>query len=434
MYSTMNKNHNISQSQFIENLIVIGIVGWIFNLFAGYWQPSTILNEIGITLYTVIKWALACIIGVAVISLSVLLAWYGPILWKRRKKSITRADIDIQLIHNELLSNKADIRAKFAKIENEQLKIQAELRQMTYVFEQITNNKQILAIDTNQADPLRHAQIFSAQQHPLIEDKQAQKSLPNVVDLMLKSQRMLLVAPSGSGKTNLLKHYISRLGDKRLIIIDPHSPNLVLGRDVIGAGLNFEAIRSCMLDIMHDISQGYEHGNIAQNGDLGKENVWLVIDEWRDILKNVGTLATEFLEQLLIRSRKRGYKVLLMNQNDTAKSWGLDGDMGLLQTCAKFSIKHDPVEETRQAFYGWTKSEMRELSMPNVFGGQLEIRSDQLIIEQAKIYDEIEEKILKAIIDLNGSANETSKNQILRLAKVGKNPKALKFIDRLRSN
>lgn len=441
------KPRSTTQSQLIETLLIVGVLVLLLAYFAGWLSWSDVVVSSGITtLYNIVWWTFMVVVVLAAIIIMSLIVWFGPRFWEARKKALKeqrldlyRLDIDREKLaidrdksNLELDSLKADIAAKFAAIQNEQLKTQAEVNRLGFIVEQVTANKQIFTLNLNQPDPISHARLFAPNQHHLIESDSTHEPLPSVVDLLVKSQRALLIAPSGAGKTNLLKWYLSRLGDKRVILIDPHSPNLVLGRNVIGSGLDFEAIKSCMLDIMQDISKGYEAGQIVQDGDMGEANTWLVIDEWRDIYKSIGDLAIEFLEQIVVRSRKRGYKVLLLNQNHTVSSWGLAGDMGLLETCALFTVDHDQIAQTRKAYYGWTKSKLRELSMPGNFDGQLEIPANQLVIEQPKIYNPTEQKLLKTLITLNGSANTTSKNQIFKLSGVSKNTTNIKLLDALR--
>ncbi len=103
---------------------------------------------------------------------------------------------------------------------------------------------------------------------PVVE---AQATPPLLIPTMLGFDRVLLVGGTGTGKTNILKHYIKALADSgaKIRVIDPHSPSRLCGVDVIGSGLNWGEIETYFLTIMATVQRRYKSGQIAQDGDLG---------------------------------------------------------------------------------------------------------------------------------------------------------------------
>ena len=430
----INQNQNQQpRTQLFEALIIIVCVG-IAAIFVSGWQPPD-TKPIAEWLWSIFLWGMGIAGGLAALTI----AWYAPQLWHKRRVAITMREAELNSIARqdmrgnlEIESMKADIAAKFERMEIEKAKIHAEIRAMSYRIEQISPSKSIIALDTNQADPIAQARLLA---HPPKEQGgemgMSSDELPNMIDIMLKPQcqRMLLIAPSGAGKTNILKHYCSQLGDRKAIIIDPHSESCeFIGKPVVGSGLRFSEIESTMLWLMHDIEKGYQEGNIAQNGDLGDDNRWIIIDEWKDILANVG-IAGEFLEMMMIRSRKRGYRMLIINQNDTAKSFGLEGNMDLLKTCARFSIDFDMIDDSRKAIFGWEKAKQRELAVPPIFEGFPEIREEQIWKQRA--YSQQEARLIKAMIKLNWEQEGMSKSKILAKANIAKNGQNVKKLQNL---
>lgn len=258
--------------------------------------------------------------------------------------------------------------------------------------------------------------------------------MPDLIPTMVELPRILLIGGTGAGKTNTLKHFIAALAERgeRLTIIDPHSPSRLLGQDVIGAGLNFEAIGHTFIDLMLEISRAYADGTIAQDGNRGEANRYLIIEEFRDIVDNVGhDLAAQFLKVLLVRGRKAGFKFCLVSQNDSVAALGLKGDTGLLQGCERIELKVDRRHGNRKAMLGWRKAEQYECQVPTLFHDYPTVPSRQLVINSPSHYSNTEAKLARAVISLNGTASQTTKAEIYRLAGVTKGGKNNRFLDQL---
>lgn len=261
---------------------------------------------------------------------------------------------------------------------------------------------------------------------PLIEAGPSR--LPNVVDVMAKLDRILLVGGTGSGKTNTLKHYVAWLLSEgyNVAVIDPHSPSRLLGLDVIGAGLNWSQIADYFAYVMATVSARYQAGDIAQNGNLGPgRNQYLIIEEFYDIHDQLGEMAAEFLTCLLVRARKAGFRYTLVTQNDGAESLGLTGRSALLRTGTdRVEIKKNLQTGERSAVVGWKRSDQVECLAPSLFPEFPHVPAAQLVVD-APQYTEAQRAIIRAIVDNPGA----SKADIYRAAGVSKSGPNSRFID-----
>lgn len=259
---------------------------------------------------------------------------------------------------------------------------------------------------------------------PLIEGPAA---LPNIIEIMPRLDRQILTGGTGSGKTNTLKHFVSHLvtHGKSVAVVDPHSPSKLVGLDVIGANLNFEEIADFFVETMAKISYRYETGRIAQDGNLGDLNTYLIIEEFYDIHSQLRDLAADFLKCLLVRGRKAGYKFILVTQNDSVQALGIKGDGGLLLGAERVELKRDVTTGERRAIVGRRVADQVECAVPGKFTDYPMIPPGQLVIDRPRNYTETERAIIRAIVDNPGA----SKAEIYRAAGVSKNGPNSRFID-----
>ena len=278
-----------------------------------------------------------------------------------------------------------------------------------------------------------NAPLTSDASEPVALPLHPDEELPSLLEVMLSLDRMLLIGGTGAGKTNLLKHYVRELvaEGKQVRIIDPHSPSKVVGVDTVGSGLNFDEIRNALVDIMLDVNRAYNRGTIAQDGDLGADNQYIIVDEFREIATHCGDVAKQFLEVMLVRARKAGYKFILLSQNDSVASLGIKGDAGLLKGAERIEIKLDRRTNNRRAFVGWAKSDQFEAKVPGQFKEYAEVPASQLIIDQPNHYTKTQMALATAVVSLNGNLKNTTKADIFRLSGVSKNSKNNQFLTRL---
>lgn len=262
---------------------------------------------------------------------------------------------------------------------------------------------------------------------PLIESGPAR---PKLIEVMPKLPRIVLVGGTGTGKTNTLKHYVSYLvaTDQAVSVVDPHSPSKLLGIDVIGAGLNFDQIADFFILTMATVSNRYQNGQIAHDGNLGDLNQFLIVEEFFDIQEQLGELATEFLKMMLVRARKAGFRFCLVSQNDSVAALGLVGNAGLLKGAERVELKRDLATDRRAAVVGWKKANQFECDAPGLFVDYPTVPPGQLVIEAPPHFSTTERALIRAMI-----ANpQASKADIYRLATVSKNSRNSRFIDRFR--
>lgn len=155
---------------------------------------------------------------------------------------------------------------------------------------------------------------------------------------------------------------------KTVSVVDPHSPSKLLGIDVIGANLDFEQIANFFIQTMATVTARYQAGQIAHDGNLGNLNQFLIVEKFLDIHKQLGELATEFLEVMLIRARKVGFRFFLVSQNDSVAALGITSNSGLLRGAERVELKRDLATDRRAAVVGWQKSNQFECDAPPLFG------------------------------------------------------------------
>lgn len=263
---------------------------------------------------------------------------------------------------------------------------------------------------------------------PLIESGPAR---PGLIEIMAKLDRILLVGGTGAGKTNALKHYVAYLvaTGQVVSVVDPHSPSKLLGIDVIGAKTNFEQIADFFMLTMATVSARYQAGQIAQDGNLGDLNQFLIVEEFLDIHEQLGDLATAFLKVMLIRARKAGFRFCLVSQNDSVDALGIKGNAGLLKGAERVELRRDLATDHRAAVVGWQKSNQFECDAPPLFVDYPSVPPSQLVIEEPPRFSPTERALIRAIID----NPQATKADLYRLAGISKNSRNSQFIDQFKA-
>lgn len=259
---------------------------------------------------------------------------------------------------------------------------------------------------------------------PLIESGPAR---PGLIEIMAKLDRILLIGGTGAGKTNALKHYVAYLvaTGQMVSVVDPHSPSKLLGIDVIGAKTNFEQIADFFMLTMATVSARYQAGQIAQDGNLGNLNQFLIVEEFLDIHEQLGDLATDFLKVMLIRARKAGFRFCLVSQNDSVEALGIRGNAGLLKGAERVELRYDLATNQRAAVIGWGKANQFECNAPPLFVDYPRVPPGQLANDEPPRFSPTERALIRAMLD----NPQASKADIYRLAGVSKNSRNSRFID-----
>ncbi len=154
---------------------------------------------------------------------------------------------------------------------------------------------------------------------------EAGQNIPELLPILDKAQRVLIIGASDAGKTNLLQWVVSRrIG--AVIVIDPHaSPNKWPKQSrVVGSGSNHPEIETVLDNLIELMVTRYKEigQGLVREGEHPK--LTIVIDEWMGIAYQCKN-ATEVMVRLLTESRKAAMSVIIGSHSERVKSLGLDG-------------------------------------------------------------------------------------------------------------
>jgi hypothetical protein len=195
-----------------------------------------------------------------------------------------------------------------------------------------------------------------------------QPVLPAIVAL----QRILVVGPMGSGKTNLMLHLAAeKQRQSKVLVIDTHAkPNLwPHGCHVIGAQRNYEAVETVLDRLVNMMQQRFEEIGRGEKDYRGHEIITLCSDEWTMLPEIIGQKEVQrYTKPLLVESRKAGLDFVLATHDTTVKAIGVEG-MGGLRSAFDAVVRTRRDQATGQYLCSvqFGKDDVREFSAPPLF-------------------------------------------------------------------
>lgn len=173
----------------------------------------------------------------------------------------------------------------------------------------------------------RNRELPAPAVHPMLEAP----GRVALLDLLEREQRLLILGPSGSGKSSLLKHVVSQKirNDTKVLLCDPHGSRPKWGPhvDAVGFGERFEQILETFqaLEFEHkERIRKIEFGHAERDFQI----VTVVIEEVQALVEyftGAGVDIGYFIRMFLTRTRKTGLDIIAVSQEDSVKALGVEG-------------------------------------------------------------------------------------------------------------
>ncbi len=154
---------------------------------------------------------------------------------------------------------------------------------------------------------------------------------PELLPLLSREQRLLLLGPSGSGKSSLLRHVVAAklTGAARVILCDPHGSRPKWGSaiDAIGFGEDYQAILDTFLALEWEHKQRIQavaEGHAERDFPI----ILVVIEEVQALTEYFTRRKVDigyYLRMFLTRTRKTGIDIVACSQADSVAALGLKG-------------------------------------------------------------------------------------------------------------
>lgn len=151
---------------------------------------------------------------------------------------------------------------------------------------------------------------------------------PNLLDIAIRRDRLMLIGGSGSGKTTFMQHMVAnKEGD--VIVCDPDDDRDTWPSNavVIGGGEDWRAIENELMSFVAEKKRRYQ---ARANGEKIFPPVYLVLDEWYKTIQYIE--GGKYLKEMLISLRKVNMGVMVVSQSDRASALGLSGNFDLMSS------------------------------------------------------------------------------------------------------
>ena len=239
----------------------------------------------------------------------------------------------------------------------------------------------------------RHAQaVTAAPQVPLLTAGGEAAPLPDLLPILDRAQRVLIIGASDSGKTNLLQWVVARRTGS-IIVIDPHAaPGKWPNAKVVGIGSNFAEIEVTLDNLIELMVRRYKEigQGLVREGEHPR--LTIIIDEWMSIAYQCRN-AHDVLVRLLTESRKAAFSVIIGSHSERVRSLGLDGK-GDLKDGFLFVRLWLESNGDRRATYDNGRGEL-----PCLLPGRFTLPQENNLIEIEAITQPVEVEEPKRLVD-----------------------------------
>lgn len=210
---------------------------------------------------------------------------------------------------------------------------------------------------------------------PLLSD--GRESIPELLPLLDRSERVLIKGASDAGKTTLIQHTAIRATDE-VIIVDPHyKPGIWPQCKVIGAGRNFPEIAKFLQWLELELDKRYK---MRMAGDESWTRYTVIIDEYMSIASECDN-AKHTLSAMIRESRKVGFRLFICSHSELLKPLGLDGQGDVREGLLIVRLYYSQLKQERRStiddgngeipcyfppYYGSGSNELDELKIPDL--------------------------------------------------------------------
>lgn len=151
------------------------------------------------------------------------------------------------------------------------------------------------------------------------------ESIPDLLPILDKAQRVLIKAASNGGKTTLLQHIADRRHGSVIVLDSQSYPDKWPDKcKVVGTGSDHAAISVALDNLIELMVKRYREigEGLVREGEHPK--LTIIIDEWMAIVSECPN-APDVIRRLLTESRKAAFSVFIGSHSERVKALGLDG-------------------------------------------------------------------------------------------------------------
>ncbi|RUT00401.1 hypothetical protein DSM106972_075290 [Dulcicalothrix desertica PCC 7102] len=160
----------------------------------------------------------------------------------------------------------------------------------------------------------------------------------------IQSKHLIIVGDTGTGKSMIAQYLAYTIGGNVKVYDPDASPEEWVGLNVIGRRGNFEAIADEMSKDMEELERRIDvRGERGDKALAGLDTV-LIAEEF-PLLRDSVEVASEWFLKHGRRGRKPKQFVIALSQDDTVKSFGIEGEGGVrkgfkMLRLGKFAVTH----------------------------------------------------------------------------------------------
>lgn len=223
----------------------------------------------------------------------------------------------------------------------------------------------------------------------------APESIPDLLPILDKAQRVLIKAASNGGKTTLLQHIADRRHGSVIVLDSQSYPDKWPDKcKVVGTGSDHAAISVTLDNLIELMVKRYREigEGLVKEGEHPK--LTIIIDEWMAIVSECPN-ASDVIRRLLTESRKAAFSVFIGSHSERVKALGLDGRGDLRD--GFLIVRIDIVGDKRMATYDEGRGEQA-----CILPGEFTVSQPETIYEIEAIAEPVptyEEKLVLDLLD-----------------------------------